>query len=162
MPTPFFTNGGLIEEAQAFYRQLKDSVIAHGRSAAEVGIYPGIGPIVGATQQEAEAKYQAIRNLVTIEEALLYLGRFFDHHDFSAYPLDEPFPELGDIGRNKFPRDHRPHQEDGARKGLTLREVALDSATPRTAFIGTAEHIADEIIRVRIRAPLMASSSVSR
>ncbi|MGO8005978.1 LLM class flavin-dependent oxidoreductase, partial [Rhizobium ruizarguesonis] len=63
---------------------------------------PGIGPIVGATQEEADAKYKAIRNLVTIEEALLYLGRFFDHHDLSVYPLDEPFPELGDIGRNNF------------------------------------------------------------
>lgn len=122
-------------------------MIAQGRSAAEVGIYPGIGPIVGATKEEAEAKYQAIRNLVTIEEALLYLGRFFDHHDFSAYPLDEPFPDLGDIGRNNFRATTDRIKKTAREKGLTLRQVALDSATPRTAFIGTAEHIADEIIR---------------
>ncbi|MGO7914582.1 LLM class flavin-dependent oxidoreductase [Rhizobium ruizarguesonis] len=142
-----FTNGGPFEEAKVFYRQLKDSVIAHGRSAAEVGICPGIGPIVGATQEEADAKYQAIRDLVTIEEALLYLGRFFDHHDFSIYPLDEPFPELGDIGRNNFRATTDRIKKTAREKGLTLRQVALDSATPRTAFIGTAEHIADEIIR---------------
>jgi len=142
-----FTNGGPLDDAKVFYKQIKQSAIAHGRSAAEVGIFPGIGPIVGATPDEAEAKYQAIRNLVTVEEALAYLGRFFDHHDFSAYPLDEPFPDLGDIGRNNFRATTDRIKKTAREKGLTLREVALDAATPRTAFIGTAEHIADEIIR---------------
>jgi len=142
-----FTNGGPLEDAKVFYKQVKQSAIAHGRSAAEVGIFPGIGPIVGATQEEAEAKYQEIRNLVTVEEALAYLGRFFDHHDFSAYPLDEPFPDLGDIGRNNFRATTDRIKKTAREKGLTLREVALDAATPRTAFVGTAEHIADEIIR---------------
>ncbi|MGY5804282.1 LLM class flavin-dependent oxidoreductase [Rhizobium sp. LEGMi12c] len=142
-----FTNGGPLEDAKVFYKQVKQSAIAHGRSAADVGIFPGIGPIVGATQEEAEAKYRAIRNLVTIEEALAYLGRFFDHHDFSAYPLDEPFPDLGDIGRNNFRATTDRIKKTAREKGLSLREVALDAATPRTSFIGTAAHIADEIIR---------------
>ncbi|AGB74706.1 MULTISPECIES: LLM class flavin-dependent oxidoreductase [Rhizobium] len=142
-----FTNGGPLEDAKIFYKQVKQSAIAHGRSAADVGIFPGIGPIVGATQEEAEAKYQAIRNLVTIEEALVYLGRFFDHHDFSAYPLDESFPDLGDIGRNNFRATTDRIKKTAREKGLSLREVALDAATPRTSFIGTAEHIASEIIR---------------
>ncbi|WP_168879593.1 LLM class flavin-dependent oxidoreductase [Rhizobium sp. P28RR-XV] len=142
-----FTNGGPLEDAKIFYTQVKQSAIAHGRSAADVGIFPGIGPIVGATQEEADAKYQAIRNLVTIEEALAYLGRFFDHHDFSVYPLDEQFPDLGDIGRNNFRATTDRIKKTAREKGLTLREVALDAATPRTSFIGTAEHIAAEIIR---------------
>jgi FMN-dependent oxidoreductase (nitrilotriacetate monooxygenase family) len=142
-----FTNGGPLEDAKIFYKQVKQSAIAHSRSAADIGIFPGIGPIVGASQEEAEAKYQAIRNLVTIEEALAYLGRFFDHHDFSAYPLDEPFPDLGDIGRNNFRATTDRIKKTAREKGLTLREVALDAATPRTSFIGTAEHIANEIIR---------------
>ena len=142
-----FTNGGQLEDAQTFYRQLKDSVIAQGRPAAEVGIYPGIGPIVGATQEEAEDKYRTIRDLVTVEEALLYLGRFFDHHDFSVYPLDDAFPALGEIGRNNFRATTDRIKKTANDKGLTLRQIALDVATPRTAFIGTADHIADEIIR---------------
>ena len=142
-----FTNGGPIEDAKTFYKQLKQSAVAQGRSAREIGVYPGIGPIVGATVEEAEAKYQAIRGLVTIEEALRYLGRFFDHHDFSIYPLDEQFPELGDIGRNNFRATTDRIKKTAREKGLTLREVALDAATPRTAFIGTADQIADEIIR---------------
>ena len=142
-----FTNGGPIEDAKVFYKQVKQSAIAQGRRAAEIGLYPGIGPVVGATAEEAEQKYQAIRNLVTIEEALLYLGRFFDHHDFSIYPLDETFPDIGDIGKNSFRATTDRIKRTAREKNLTLREIALDAATPRTAFIGTAEHIADEIIR---------------
>lgn len=142
-----FTNGGPIEEAKVFYKQVKQSAIAQGRAGAEIGIYPGIGPIVGATAEEAERKYQAIRNLVTIEEALLYLGRFFDHHDFSVYGLDEAFPDIGDIGRNSFRATTDRIKRTAREKDLTLREIALDVATPRTAFIGTADHIADEILR---------------
>lgn len=104
-------------------------------------------PIVGATAEEAEAKYRAIRDLVTIEDALLYLGRFFDHHDFSAYPLDAPFPDIGDIGKNSFRATTDRIKKTARETGATLREIALDVATPRTAFIGTAEHIAEEIIR---------------
>ncbi len=142
-----FTNGGPIEEAQVFYKQVKQSAIAQGRRAAEIGVYPGIGPIVGATEEEAERKYQAIRSLVTIEEALLYLGRFFDHHDFSVYALDEAFPDLGDIGKNSFRATTDRIKRTAREKNLTLREIALDVATPRTAFIGTADHIADEVVR---------------
>ena len=142
-----FTNGGPIEDAKVFYKQVKQSAIAQGRRAAEVGLYPGIGPVVGATVEEAEQKYQAIRNLVTVEEALLYLGRFFDHHDFSVYPLDEAFPDIGDVGKNSFRATTDRIKNTAREQNLTLREIALDVATPRTAFIGTAEHIAGEIIR---------------
>ncbi len=142
-----FTNGGLFEDAVPFYRQVKQSAVAQGRRAADVRIFPGIAPIVGATAEEAERKYQAIRSLVTIEEALLYLGRFFDHHDFSAYPLDEAFPDIGDVGKNSFRATTDRIKKTAREQNLTLREIALDVATPRTAFIGTAGQIADEIIR---------------
>ncbi len=88
-----FTNLVPIEDAQVLYRQLKESAVASGRNPDEILIFPGIAPIVGSTEEEAEAKYREIRDLVTIDEALAYLGRFFDHHDFSAYPA----------GRSRFP-----------------------------------------------------------
>ncbi|MCF1445528.1 MULTISPECIES: LLM class flavin-dependent oxidoreductase [Rhizobium/Agrobacterium group] len=142
-----FTNGASFEEGQAFAKQVKQSAIAQGRSASDVLIFPGIGPIVGATQEEADEKYRAISALVTIEEALLFLGRFFDHHDFRRYPLDEPFPELGDLGKNSFRSTTDKIKKNAREKGQTLREVALEAATPRSTFVGTPDRIADEIIR---------------
>jgi alkanesulfonate monooxygenase SsuD/methylene tetrahydromethanopterin reductase-like flavin-dependent oxidoreductase (luciferase family) len=82
-----------------------------------------------------------------VDEALAHLGRFFDHHDFSAYPLDAPFPELGDIGKNNFRSTTDRIKRNAKAKNQTLREVALEVTTPRNAFTGTPEKIADELIR---------------
>ncbi len=141
-----FANHVPLEEAQALYRAIKTSAIAHGRGADDVKLFPGAGPIVGRTAAEAEEKYQAIRNLVSIEDALAYIGRYFDHHDFTAYPLDAPFPELGDIGKNSFRSTTDRIKRNAVLKRQTLREAALEAATPRTDLIGSAEEIADRLI----------------
>jgi len=141
-----FANHVPLEEAQALYRAIKTSAVAHGRSADDVKLFPGAGPIVGRTAAEAEEKYQAIRNLVSIEDALAYIGRYFDHHDFSAYPLDAPFPELGDIGKNSFRSTTDRIKRNAVLKRQTLREAALEAATPRTDLIGSAEEIAGRLI----------------
>jgi FMN-dependent oxidoreductase (nitrilotriacetate monooxygenase family) len=142
-----FTHSPNLEETRQFRRQVRNSAVAHGRAADDVKIFPGISPVVAATQEEAERKYQQIRELLTIEEALAYLGRFFDHHDFTQYPLDEPFPDLGDLGKNSFQSTTDRIKADARAKGLTLRQVALQSATPASQFVGSGEAIADLIIQ---------------
>ncbi|MEH7419390.1 LLM class flavin-dependent oxidoreductase [Neobacillus drentensis] len=140
-----FTGHPTLQEAQKFYHDVKNRAAAFGRNSDEILILPGIEPIVGRTEEEAEEKYQEIANLVSIEQALNYLGRFFEHHDFSQYPLDEPFPELGDLGSNSFKSGTDRIKQEAREKNLTLRQVALQSATPRTPFIGTPEKVADRI-----------------
>jgi len=140
-----FTGHDNIEDAKAFYKDVKDRTVAEGRSVDDIVILPGIGPIIGRTEEEAERKYQELAELVTIENALNYLGRFFEHHDFSQYPLDEQFPELGDLGQNSFRSGTDKIKKVAKEKNLTLRQVALQSATPRPQFIGTPEKIADLI-----------------
>ncbi|MBC6316088.1 LLM class flavin-dependent oxidoreductase [Listeria grandensis] len=141
-----FTNGGSLAEAQAFYEDVKARTVANGRNADEIKIFPGFAPIVGETQDEADAKYEEIKNLVSDEEALAYLGRFFDHFDFGKFPLDEPFPDIGTVGENSFRATTRKIKEEAKRENLTLREVALRVTTPKSAFVSTPEGIADELI----------------
>ncbi|MEF2245269.1 LLM class flavin-dependent oxidoreductase [Paenibacillus sp. IITD108] len=140
-----FTGHETIGEARQFYNEVKTRAASFGRNPDEVLIFPGIGPIIGDTLEEAERKYQEIASLVTIENALHYLGRYFEHHDFSQYPLDEPFPELGDLGKNSFQSGTDKIKQEAKEKGLSLRQVALRSATPRGSFVGTPEQIADQI-----------------
>jgi FMN-dependent oxidoreductase (nitrilotriacetate monooxygenase family) len=140
-----FTHSPTLEDTRHFLRRVKAAAVAHGRRSDDVKIFPGIGPIVGRSEAEAEAKYRAVRALITVEEALAYLGRYFDHHDFTQYPLDAPFPELGEIGRNSFRSTTDRIKADAKVRGLTLREVALEAATPRTHFIGTPAQVADRI-----------------
>jgi FMN-dependent oxidoreductase (nitrilotriacetate monooxygenase family) len=142
-----FTNSPTIDDALQYARNIRTSAIAQGRVSSDIKIYPGIGPIVGATREEAEAKFERIRDLLTLDEAISHLGRFFDHHDFSQYDPDAPFPELGDIGQNAFRSNTDRIKADAKAKNLTLRQVALAAATPRPTFIGSASDVADELIR---------------
>ncbi|MGZ0084813.1 LLM class flavin-dependent oxidoreductase [Caldibacillus thermoamylovorans] len=141
-----FTNVETLEQAQAFYEDVKRRAEANGRSRDEILIFPGIHPITGATIEEAEEKYKEIQNLVSIEEALHYLGRFFDHFDFSVFPLDEPFPDVGDVGKNSFQSTTDRIKKIAREQNLTLREVALQVTTPKGAFFGTYEQVADQLI----------------
>ena len=141
-----FTHSPSLEETRAFTNQVKAAAVAHGRARDDVKIFPGIAPIVGATAAEAEAKYQRIRDLLSLDEALAYLGLFFDHHDFSQYDVDAPFPELGDIGKNAFRSTTDRIKAIAKEKKQTLREAALSVATPREGFIGTGSEIAEKII----------------
>ena len=54
-------------------------------------------------------------NLVSIEDALNYLGRYFDDLNFGQFGLDEPFPDLGDHGTQRLGKHDRPPESDGAR-----------------------------------------------
>ncbi|NOU86162.1 NtaA/DmoA family FMN-dependent monooxygenase [Paenibacillus sp. LMG 31460] len=138
-----YTGHELIEEAKLFYQDIKQRAAAYGRNPEEVLIFPGINPIIGRTQEEAELKYQEVANLVTIQSALDYLGRYFEHHDFSQYPLDEPFPDLGDFGANSFRGTTDRIKREAKELNLTLRQAAIRAATPRGNFIGTPEAVAD-------------------
>jgi alkanesulfonate monooxygenase SsuD/methylene tetrahydromethanopterin reductase-like flavin-dependent oxidoreductase (luciferase family) len=141
-----FTGPATFDEAVAFRAQVRNSAVAHGRPAGHVKIFPGIGIVTGATDAEAEAKFDEIRNLLSIEDALDYLGRFFDHHDFGQYDLDAPFPDLGELGANSFRSVTDRIKADARENGLTLRQVALKSATPAPQFMGNPQTVADQII----------------
>jgi FMN-dependent oxidoreductase (nitrilotriacetate monooxygenase family) len=140
-----FAGSSSIEENRELTQKLKQSAVAHGRGADALKVLPGIGPVIGSTEEEAQRKYQEIRDLVNVSEALAYLGRFFDHHDFAQYDVDAPFPELGDLGSNNFKSGTDRIKRVAKAKGQTLRDVALESATPRSEFVGTPEQIADKI-----------------
>jgi len=132
-----------LEEAQDYYRDVKGLAVEFGRNPEEIVVMQGISPIIGETDEEAEEKYEEIARLVTIEHALAFLGRLFEHHDFTQYPLDEPFPNVGTLGENSFKSDTNRIKKSAMEQGLTLREVALQEATPRTPFMGTPEKVAN-------------------
>lgn len=141
-----FTNGGALEQAQNAYKDVKQKAVDAGRSRDDIKIFPVLSPIIGDSEEEVWEKYKEIQNLVTTEEALAYLGRYFDHHDFSQYDLDAPFPELGDVGKNSFQSTTDEIKRRAKEENLTLREVALEETTRKTPFMGTPEEVAEKII----------------
>ncbi|MDC6119060.1 LLM class flavin-dependent oxidoreductase [Serratia rubidaea] len=138
-----FTHHNTLADAQAFYRDVKQQLEQHGRRVDELHIFQGVSVIVGRDAQEVEQQYQNTAALVSVPDALNYLGRYFEHHDFSQYPLDDPFPELGELGQNSFRSTTDAIKRQARERGLTLRQVALEAASPRPRFAGTPEQLAD-------------------
>ncbi len=138
----FATNRSL-EDGKDFYKEIKERAAKHGRNPDEVLILPGCGPIVGGTPQEANDKYNEIANLVSMTDALNYLGRYFNDIDFTRFEIDSPFPELGDFARNGWESATDRIKEAAREQNLTLRQVALRETTPKPAYIGTPANVAD-------------------
>jgi len=138
-----YTRHSSLEQARAFREDVRRRLEARGRNADDIRVFQGISVIIGDTPEEAERRYQQTAELVTIDKALEYLGRYFEHHDFSQYALDEPFPEIGELGENSFRSTTDNIKRYARERGLTLRQVALEEATPRPSFIGTAAAVAE-------------------
>ncbi len=140
-----FVHGENFEQASAYYQDLKRRAAEAGRDPHKLAILPGIRPIVGRDEAQVEDRYQQAVDLVSIEDAIVALGRSFDDHDFSQYPLDAPFPDVRHLGANS----HKGSSEriaDLARDNTwSLRETALYFSRPKRDFVGTAEQVADQV-----------------
>jgi FMN-dependent oxidoreductase (nitrilotriacetate monooxygenase family) len=140
-----FTQLASVSEARAYYQDLKRRAEGFGRNPDELFILPGIRPIVGRDAEEAEQRYQQAAALVSIEDAIVALGRPFNDYDFTRHDLDAPFPNLGDLGANSHKGTSDRIKASAREEQLTLREVALRFSKPDRAFVGTPEQLADAL-----------------
>ena len=142
-----YSNEESFEEAQDYYRDIKRRAQAYGRDPNEILIFPGLVPIIADTDEQARLREEEVNGKLDLKKALVQLGRPFNYHDFTQYPLDEPFPELGDLGQNGY-RGGAERIKRVAREGkLTLRETAWRFAARRSPFVGSALSVANEMER---------------
>lgn len=140
-----FTAQQTVEEARAFYGGLKERVVAHGRDPATVKILPGISPIIGRTQEEAQEKYAQLQSLIDPVVGLGLLSGFLGGFDFSRYPLDGPLPELP---KNEGWQSRQELFVSLARRDqLSIRQLyeRIASARGHLTVVGTPQTIADQI-----------------
>jgi FMN-dependent oxidoreductase (nitrilotriacetate monooxygenase family) len=136
--------------AQAFYADLKSLIGAEGRSPEQVLILPGLSPMIGSTEAEAQRLARDTDDLSDPEVGRKRLSGRFGGHDFSHLPLDRPlapedFPEPSSVeaARSRtevivnLVRRERP----------TLRQLlgTLAGARGHFTFAGTPEQVADLI-----------------
>ena len=138
-----FTHQENIEEAQAFYADVKARARGFGRDPEQLYIVPGARVIVGSSEEEAQRLHEELAGLVSLENALRALGRSFNDHNFSVYDPDGAFPVEVAVEGYKSNQSASERILALAQQGLTLREIALRAATPRSQFTGTPEQIAD-------------------
>lgn len=138
-----FTAGATLEEAVAFYKDLKGRAERCGRRPEEVLIMPGITPVVGGTEAEAKAKLDRMNEGIDIDVAVQGLRNFMPELDLQGLPLDGPIPELP-LTNAQQSRQVLACQI-ARRENLTLRQLALRFAGTRghNTVFGAPEQIAD-------------------
>ncbi|MFA5909930.1 MAG: LLM class flavin-dependent oxidoreductase [Vicinamibacterales bacterium] len=140
-----FTAQRTLQGAQAFYRSVKSRLARHGRREQDLLVLPGIVPIVGRSQAEAEAHLSELQQLIHPRAGLAFLSSLLGGVDLSKYDVDGPVPEVpltdGSRGRQALVLDA------ARRDGLSLRQTYLRFAGGRghLQVVGTAQTIADVI-----------------
>lgn len=149
-----FTAHQRIEDAQAFYNDIKARVVAEGRSEDDVKILPGLSPFVGSTEAEARAKEEELNELILPQYGLLQVKHSFQDERaawFTLENLDKKIPQhffddAGDVTDNNRSR-YQVFAGIVQRENPTLRELIKRLAAGRghQVVAGTAEQIADRI-----------------
>lgn len=141
-----FTAQQSLEDAQAFYRDVKGRLATYGRSHDDLKVMPGIQPYVARTESEARAKYEELEELIHPEAGLgLLSGLTGGLVDLSDYDPDGPLPQLPETNNNK---SRQSLMYDIARqRGFSIRELYkwIAGARGHWTLIGTPSQIADEL-----------------
>ncbi|TDK32144.1 LLM class flavin-dependent oxidoreductase [Rhizobium deserti] len=130
-------------EAQAYYADVKLRLGKYGRGQDDLKVMPGISPIVGATEEEAKAKYRALQEFIPDAVGVALLASYLSVQDLSAYPLDGPLPEMPQT--NLIQSRQQLIVDLGKREGLSIRELARHFAGARGHWqvVGTPSQVAD-------------------
>lgn len=145
-----FTATPTLQHAQIFYGDLKSHVAKAGRNPDSVKVLPGLLPVIGETEKEAQALAEELLDLIPISEGLTALRTDLAYIDISSLDLDQPIPEelLPDpqtVHNNRS--RYELYYEFAVEKKRTLRQLARMAASSAGHSIkaGTVEQVADEM-----------------
>lgn len=120
-------------------RSLRRQAVEAGRRPEDLKIFVGIAAVVGATQEEAQAKYDDYRQYASPEAGLAHFSSSVGI-DFSRYDLDDPI----DYGHsNAIQSAAKAAQANAMTKRKLLERFHLGSRYP--TLIGDPHSVADEL-----------------
>lgn len=141
-----FTAWTSLAEAQAFYQDVKSRMAKYGRRPEELVVMPGISTVIGRTEEEAQAKWAELQNLIHPSVGLATLQKFWPNEDLTQWDLDAPPPYYPDLPRGIDSRLHVVITL-AKREGYTVRQLYqyLAGARGHWVVVGTPQSIADQI-----------------
>jgi FMN-dependent oxidoreductase (nitrilotriacetate monooxygenase family) len=143
-----FTAQQTVEDAQEFYRDLKNRTVAVGRDPDTLKILPGIVPVIGATESEALRLERELDELIRPEYARAQLARTLRVRP-EDLPLDQRLPaDLPDEDEIEGAKSRYTLIVTLARREqLTVRELIgrLGGGRGHRTFTGTPEQVADAL-----------------
>lgn len=138
-----FTNHLSIEKAKPYYNEVKAAAISFGRRPDDIKVMPGLIPLVGRTEEEAEETFDQLNELIDPIVAREYLALLLKTR-LDDVPFDGPLPNL------QLPEgaswQFYNWVDLARRENLTVRQLAMRAAVGRVNTVrGSAEQIADYI-----------------
>lgn len=141
-----FTAQQSLEAAKSFYARLNGKLLEQGRKPGSLKIMPGLSPVIAATEEEAQRKYNELQSFIPPETVVLMLSGILNF-DLSGYPLDGQLPEIPDpVEASNGMKSRVQLIMDMARKDqLSILELGrrLIGARGHLQFVGTYEGLAD-------------------
>ncbi|RJE84608.1 LLM class flavin-dependent oxidoreductase [Paracoccus onubensis] len=139
-----FTASPALADAQEFYGDVKERMKSYGRQESDLAIMPGFMPVVGATEEEARAKYQELQDLMHPDVGTAYLSRSLGL-DLSKFDPDGPIPDvpMTEGGKSR----QQLIVQAAQREKLTIRQLYLRivGARGHALIVGTPAQIVDEM-----------------
>ncbi len=143
-----FTAQQTLEQAQAFYNDLKGRTAAAGRDPESIKILPGIVPVLGGTEAEALRRERELDELIRPEYARDELAKTLRVAP-EDLPLDRELPaDLPDEDEIEGAKSRYTLIVDLARRErLTVRQLIgrLGGGRGHRTFAGTPEQVAEAI-----------------
>ncbi len=144
-----FTAWQTLEEAQAFYRDVKGRLAKYGRQRDDLKVMPGVFITVAKTEEEAKRKQEKLNSYILPEVGLAYLSNYAGF-DLTGYDINSPLPDNFGTSEDSTDPQIRPKiiKAVAERENLTtLREVYehIAGARGHREIVGTPEQIVDQL-----------------
>ncbi|KAF1042967.1 NtaA/DmoA family FMN-dependent monooxygenase [Xylophilus sp.] len=145
-----FTSHWNLPDAQGFYRDVKQAAAGYGRNPAGLLIFPGLYPILGATEAQALRRKRDLDDQLDLEHAKGALATMLGIAS-GLLDLSKPLPydsiDLNGADMLTPVRRREKLVKDAQRRNLTTRDVLVEYVTGgHRIVIGTPEQVADDII----------------
>ncbi|WP_211745689.1 LLM class flavin-dependent oxidoreductase [Paenibacillus sp. Marseille-Q4541] len=142
-----FTAQQSIQAAQHFYEEVNEKLEFSGRQKGSLKIMPGLSPIIGVTEEEAQQKYKELQDLIPPATAVMVLSGFLNY-DLSGYPVDGPLPnDIPDpvAASNGMKSRVMLFMDMAYQEQLSILELGRKILSTRghMQFVGTPEQLAD-------------------
>jgi FMN-dependent oxidoreductase (nitrilotriacetate monooxygenase family) len=139
-----FTVSQTIEEAKAFYSDIKRLAAGYGRNPDHVRVLPGVVPFIGRTEEEAQEQFEYLQDLLHPVSGVAKLSAAFGM-DLSGYPLDGPLPDLPATEASKGMQELLTSL--ARRENMTLRQLYkhVSGSFGHRMLIGTGKSVADQL-----------------
>ncbi|MFJ9863484.1 LLM class flavin-dependent oxidoreductase [Streptomyces sp. NPDC101165] len=143
-----FTAQQTLQDAQAFYRDLKTRTAQEGRDPDHIKVLPGIVPVLGSTEAEARAAERLLEDHIVYDHGV---GRLENLLQLPAGTLELEAQLPADLPPESAVEGAKSRYtlivELARRERLTVRQLIgrLGGGRGHLTFAGTPEQVADQI-----------------